>query len=239
MTTLHTDADPVLREMVDRLLNGHAGRVVTGRVIGAWGNPRDGVTRLHPMELPAIELPAALEPGDGRRPDLLLADLTGSAIDAYEALPPLRLRVPGARLVVLEERLSILRLRAALRAGVRGYLLTDIAPDALIQSLRLVLAGETVLPTRLADLLRNGGIAAADLDPSAGKASLSWRDTDLLHGLQTGKSIRGIAADLRISETEARATLRGLLRRLNLSNRTQAAIWAANNGIRPVEGRAD
>ncbi len=168
-------------------------------------------------------------------PDLLLVGLTGATLDTYADLRGLHALVPGARLVILEQRLSMKRLRAALHAGACGYLLKDIAPDALVQSLGVVMAGETVFPTRLADLLRRDeSIVPCSAEPVPRTAALSWRDTDLLHGLQNGKSVRGIAEDLRISETEARASLRSLLRKLNVSNRTQAAIWAANHGIRPA-----
>jgi Response regulator containing a CheY-like receiver domain and an HTH DNA-binding domain len=167
-------------------------------------------------------------------PDLLLVGLTGATLDTYDDLRGLRTLAPGARLVILEQRLSMKRLRAALHAGACGYLLKDIAPDALVQSLGVVMAGETVFPTRLAELLRRDeSIVPCSAEPVP-QATLSWRDTDLLHGLQNGKSVRGIAEDLRISETEARASLRSLLRKLNVSNRTQAAIWAASHGIRPA-----
>lgn len=224
MAALTAEPRQDLGETLDRLLHGAAGVPV----IGAFGTARDGVSRLHRFDASAERASSDL-----RRPDLLLVDLAGTTIDAYESLRGLRARAPEARLVVLEERLSIRRLRAALHAGVNGYLLKDTAPVALIQSLSVVLAGETVFPTRLADWLRNGDIVAPERDATVERVSLSWRDTDLLHGLQRGKSVRGIAEDLHISETEARASLRSLLRRLNLSNRTQAAIWAANNGIRP------
>ncbi|MBP2293743.1 LuxR C-terminal-related transcriptional regulator [Azospirillum rugosum] len=245
MTALKADARQGLGETLDRLLHGGTDRPIAIRptgvaagvpVIGAYGNARDGVSRLHRFDASAdraADRAADRTPSDLRRPDLLLVDLAGTTIDAYENLRCLCARAPGARLVVLEERLSIRRLCAALHAGVKGYLLKDTAPDALIQSLSVVLAGETVFPTRLADWLRTSDIVAPDPDAAVERASLSWRDTDLLHGLQSGKSVRGIAEDLHISETEARASLRSLLRRLNLSNRTQAAIWAANNGIRP------
>lgn len=167
----------------------------------------------------------------GERLYLVHLDRTDDRV--FDDMRLLRRRNPRIRVVALDTHLCVGRLCDAVRAGASGYLLKDIAPEALVQSLRVVMTGEMVFPTRLADLLCGDGLGLTGNQEPDRTASLSWRETDLLHGLQTGKSNRGIAADLRISEAEVRANLRSLLRKLNLANRTQAAVWAANHGIRP------
>ena len=74
-------------------------------------------------------------------------------VDADETLAALRAGFPNSRIVVLASELSADRLKAAMGAGADGYLLKDVSPEALIQSLQLVVIGEKVFPTNLAALL--------------------------------------------------------------------------------------
>jgi two-component system nitrate/nitrite response regulator NarL len=147
----------------------------------------------------------------------------------------LRTRYPNVRVVVLTDRISSSSLAAALDAAVDGYLLKDMSADALQQSLRLVMLGEKVFPTGLAHLL----IAGRLKDPSrpAGRLGqlntpgLSDREVEILGCLLNGMSNKVIANQLRISEGTVKVHLKGILKKINVRNRTQAAIWAINNGI--------
>ncbi|WP_207459965.1 response regulator transcription factor [Azospirillum sp. SYSU D00513] len=210
-TVFLIDANRLFREGLRRLLNGTA-----FEVSGESGSLREGAAALRPSELP---------------PDLLLIDLTGAGTDEFVELRALRARIPGARLVILDDQLSTQRLSEALGAGADGYLLKDIAPEALVQSLRLVMTGETVFPTHLADLLVKGGIGRLSIVEPASRGHLSWHETDILRCLASGYSNRMIATDLNMAEAEVKAALRSLLRKLKITNRTQAAVWAMNNGI--------
>ncbi len=117
-------------------------------------------------------------------------------------------------------------------AGAHGYLIKDISVEALLQSLLLVMLGEKVFPTHLATLLVNGmpNTAPASIVTSHG---LTERECQVLRCLVQGDSNKMIANRLNITEATIKVHMKSLLRKINATNRTQAAIWALNNGLGP------
>src|SRR3954451_6447196 len=103
---------------------------------------------------------------------------------------------PPARLVVLADDLSVDVLRAAMGGGADGFLIKSVSPEALIQSLQLVLLGEKVFPTNLATMLLD--ITAVTPPPSI--RGLSPREQEILQALVTGASNKMIAIRLGITE---------------------------------------
>lgn len=167
----------------------------------------------------------------GNRPQLILIDPAGGPDDEAEALRGLRGAFADARLVILTTELGTHRLSAALGAGADGYLLKDIACEALMQSLRLVIMGEKVFPTHLAQLLVAGRQDEGTSDVPVRRKGLSQREVQILRCLLNGNSNKMIANHLSITEATVKVHLKSLLRKINASNRTQAAIWALNNGL--------
>jgi len=168
-------------------------------------------------------------------PNLVLTDLAENGVNFVEQISTLRSRQPNLKVVVLTDRISNASLATALDAGVDGYLLKDMSADALQQSLRLVMLGEKVFPTGLAHLLIAGrlkepGRQANGLGQLA-TPGLSDREVEILTCLLNGMSNKVIANQLRISEGTVKVHLKGILKKINVRNRTQAAIWAINNGI--------
>jgi two-component system nitrate/nitrite response regulator NarL len=167
-----------------------------------------------------------------QRLDLIILDFDTRDDDELELLGELRQSATNARFVVLTGEITYPRLARALTAGVDGYLLKDMSPDALVQSLRLVLLGEKVFPTDLASLLMNGDFETVGnrgvVERSRG---LSEREIQILAFLVTGFSNKAIAKRLDVTEGTVKVHLKSLLRKLNVTNRTQAAIWALNSGI--------
>ncbi len=161
---------------------------------------------------------------------LVLIDPADSDVTA-ESFQNLRDAHPEARLVVLTGALDGQRLAAALRAGADGYLRKDIGSESLMQSLTLVMMGEKVFPTDLAALLISGNGESLIARPATHRKGLSQRETQILRCLLNGNSNKMIANHLRITEATVKVHLKSLLRKINASNRTQAAIWAMNNGI--------
>jgi two-component system, NarL family, nitrate/nitrite response regulator NarL len=173
-------------------------------------------------------------PSDETPPDLVLADLAENGANFVEQISTLRSRQPGLRIVVLTDRISNASLATALDAGVDGYLLKDMSADALQQSLRLVMLGEKVFPTGLAHLLIAGRLkepGRANGLAQLATPGLSDREVEILTCLLNGMSNKVIANQLRISEGTVKVHLKGILKKINVRNRTQAAIWAINNGI--------
>ena len=157
----------------------------------------------------------------------ILLDIPAGREDG--SLADLRGRWPEIRAVVLARRSDPALLTAAIDAGVDGCLLTDMSPAALVQSLNLVRLGENVFPTRLAaDLIR----PRHAMEGAPGRpVNLTGRETDILCGLLNGQSNKMIANRLGTTDATVKAQLRHLLRKIGAENRTQAALWARENGI--------
>jgi two-component system, NarL family, nitrate/nitrite response regulator NarL len=104
-----------------------------------------------------------------------------------------------------------------------------MSPEALIRSLQLVMLGQQILPTGfMTSLLQKEASEPVAERPSRG---LSPREVQILRHLMTGHSNKAIARALDISEATVKVHLKALLRKVQASNRTQAAVWAMNNGI--------
>jgi two-component system nitrate/nitrite response regulator NarL len=205
-----TDTNKLFREGMKRLFDSSPFTVV-----GEAGN-------VH-------EVAAALETAS-TRPELILIDPNGGA-DDLEAVRALRTTHPQIRIVILTGTLDTRLLSGALGAGADGYLMKDIACEALMQSLRLVMMGEKVFPTHLAALLVSGRAEDMGTEVPTRRKGLSQREVQILHCLLNGNSNKMIANHLHITEATVKVHLKSLLRKINASNRTQAAIWALNNGI--------
>ncbi len=171
-----------------------------------------------------------MESGGGAKVALVEFD-AGS--DDVSLLHQMREKFPELKLVVLAATTrNIHHLARCFEAGADAYLLKNISPDALKQSLKLVLLGEKVFPTRLAALLVSGQVdtqkpatASADLE------GLSEREVQILRCLLNGHPNKVIAKKLSITEATVKVHLKGVLKKINAANRTQAAIWALNNGL--------
>jgi two-component system nitrate/nitrite response regulator NarL len=165
-------------------------------------------------------------------PKIILLD-AGSDSGAFETIKQLRATFAQARIVVLTGQLSSQALAQALEAGADGYLLKDMSPAALAEFLDLVLIGEKVFPTQLATLLATQRLGPdRDLIQVAPlSAGLSEREAAILSCLVRGYPNKVIADRLRITEASVKVHLKSVLRKIHVSNRTQAAIWAINNGF--------
>ncbi|QQP90679.1 response regulator transcription factor [Skermanella sp. TT6] len=167
----------------------------------------------------------ALEAGDaGFTPDLIIS---GQPVGDEADLRTLREVFPATRILVLADDMSVDVLRTAMGAGADGFLSKNVSPEALIQSLQLIMLGEKVFPTNLAAMLLD--ISAPS--PQNSIRGLSPREQEILQLLVTGASNKMIAIRLGITEATVKVHLKTLLRKIDVNNRTQAAIWAMNNGF--------
>ena len=139
----------------------------------------------------------------------------------------LRDAYPDARIVVLASDLTVDVLRDAMNSGADGFLMKDVSPEALIQSLQLIMLGEKVFPTNLASMLLDMNAVS----PQHSIRGLSPREQEILQALVTGASNKMIAIRLGITEATVKVHFKTLLRKIDVNNRTQAAIWAMNNGF--------
>lgn len=168
----------------------------------------------------------------GLRPKVALVEFDAGTDDVSQ-LQAIREKYADIKLVVLAASTrNIHHLARCFEAGADAYLLKNISPDALKQSLKLVLLGEKVFPTRLAALLVSGQVDAyKPATASADLEGLSEREVQILRCLLNGHPNKVIAKKLNITEATVKVHLKGVLKKINAANRTQAAIWALNNGL--------
>ena len=140
---------------------------------------------------------------------------------------------PECRVVILTAQAEPKCIMSAFASGADGYLLRDITPQALVGSLGMVVAGEKVYPAAALDLLvkQTPAIGAENIDSKFSAYHLSCREVQVLKYLAVGETNKQIARDLDITEATVKVHIKGVLRKLDLSNRTQAAIWAVNKGL--------
>ena len=160
-------------------------------------------------------------------PDLVVLDLRMPTTDGLTLLRQLRSEGIDTPALILTMSDSQDDLAAALRAGVKGYLLKDMEPDDVIAAIDRAARGELAvapaLTLKLAQMLQAGhsGPERKDL-----LASLTEREREILSHLARGESNKTIARSLDISHDTVKLHVRHILSKLNLSSRVEAAVFA-------------
>jgi two-component system nitrate/nitrite response regulator NarL len=159
--------------------------------------------------------------------DLLVLDLRMPSTDGLALLRRLRAEGIETPALILTMSDSEADLSAALRAGVRGYLLKDMEPEDVVTAIGNAARGElTVAPSmtlKLAQLLQTGTKGS---DRRGMLASLTEREKEILEHLSRGESNKTIARALDISHDTVKLHVRHILSKLNLSSRVEAAVFA-------------
>jgi DNA-binding NarL/FixJ family response regulator len=175
----------------------------------------------------ALDLLAALD-SDGRRPDVVLMDLQMEPVDGIESTRAICTRYPGVEVVALTSFAEQERVHGAVAAGASGYLLKDADAEEIAEGVRAAHRGELRLDPTVARRL----MSSLRVEPSEDlKASLTARELEVLTLLGAGRANKQIALELDISERTARTHVSNILGKLGLSSRTQAALWAAHEGL--------
>ena len=164
-------------------------------------------------------------------PDLVIADLNGCHEDDLEGLRALRSAYQDVRIVVLADELCLSDMARLLKAGADGYLVNELSAEAFSLSLLLVMKGEKALPSTLAGILANDSSDAGNGALIKAQKHLTEREKQILKCLLQAYSNKHIARALNISEGTVKVHLKSLMKKIAAANRTQAALWARNNGI--------
>jgi two-component system nitrate/nitrite response regulator NarL len=180
----------------------------------------------------SVEEPAALSAGAIDGPVLIILDRANEA-DGCEQVGALRQRFPEARLVLLSKIFAFSEMVAAFRAGACGYIVKEISYEPLVASLRLVAMGEKVMPSDLANALRSHDATAHHEEDRVilQRANLSQRETEVLGCLIMGWPNKTISRRLCISAPTVALHIKTILRKVDVCNRTQAAVRAAFGGL--------
>ena len=165
------------------------------------------------------------------RPDVVLLDLFMPRLDGLAVLTAMREQRLTAAVLVLTSSADDQHLVQAIKAGALSYLPKTAGVDQVIDAVRAAARGESVLqPAATARLLRELRHAAADP-----LGQLTPRETDVLKGLAQGRSNREIAKALSVSEETVKSHVSSILAKLGLADRTQAAIFALQHHLVPLD----
>lgn len=176
-------------------------------------------------------------------PDLILLDNHLPGVSGVDGIAMLKDAAPGARILMLTVSENEDDLAAALRAGADGYLLKTIELDHLSDFIVKVLAGESVvspeMTTKLVTAFRAraapgtapGDVPVAVSGDSSGMDTLSAREREVLTLIARGDSNKMIARKLDIAETTVKIHVQHILRKLQLTSRVQAAVYATGHEL--------
>jgi DNA-binding NarL/FixJ family response regulator len=170
----------------------------------------------------------ALTVARAKRPDVVVMDLQMPGTDGVSATRAMLEEGLDVEVVVLTSYSDGERIVAALDAGAVGYLLKDADPEDILEGIRAVSRGESPLHPRAArELLTSRRSATAtERDPQ-----LTGREVEVLRLVRQGLANKQIARRLGISERTVKAHLTSVFQRLEVNDRTQAALWAERHGL--------
>ena len=171
----------------------------------------------------------AVEKFQALSPDVVLMDLIMPVMTGTEAIEAIIELDLEARILVLTSFTDDEKVIQAIKAGALGYILKDSSPDELVEAIREVNKGEAYLHSSIARILMKDVSSGSEED--SGKDLLSERELDVLILIAQGLSNQDIAEKLTVSVATVRFHVTNILTKLQLENRTQAALFAVREGL--------
>ncbi|WP_404332976.1 response regulator [Mesobacillus maritimus] len=164
------------------------------------------------------------------KPDVILMDLVMPEMDGIEATKHIKVAHPDIKVIILTSFSDQDHVIPALEAGASGYQLKDIQPDDLVNCIKKVMDGESQLhPKATSQLLAN--LSTKGNQGKNRVEELTKRELEVLQEIARGKSNKEIASSLFITEKTVKTHVSNLLAKLELADRTQAALYAVKNKL--------
>ena len=195
---LVVDEKPLIRDALTKILSQEPDIIVVGESAGT----------------------DIIEQAVNLQPDIVLLDIVIHEVDCQKIIQLIRDRLPDTRIIALTDSDSEDDLFLALRMGAQGYLLKNSAVDRIIDGVRKVAAGETVLSPKMV------GKLAFEVKTKNDGHKLSTRESQVLGLIRDGKSNTEIAGSLSLEESTVKTHVHHLLGKLGVKNRTEAAFYA-------------
>lgn len=188
------------------------------KVVGEAGDGLEGVKRAKSL-----------------RPDVVLLDLHMPGLSGREAVRLMTEEAPGTHVVMLTVSEDADDLLDCLRAGAEGYLLKNIDAEYLLDSIRRAAAGEAVMSPQMTAKLMASVRGAPKEAPAQEKDRLSPRERQIMAWIAAGASNKEIARALDLAESTVKIHVQNILKKLNLTSRVQAAVYAVEHGLTQKE----
>ena len=197
---------------------------------------REGLRALIATE-PGLQLVAEASDGieavskvHALKPDVILLDMMMPRLDGIGAITEIKKDCPDAKILVLTSFVEDEKVFTAIKSGALGYLLKDSSPQDLLNAIRSTARGEVALhPTIASKLIRELKQPANDKPKT--ESPLTEREVEILQFVAQGLTNDEIAEKLVVSERTVRTHVSNILAKLELANRTQAALYALKEGL--------
>lgn len=187
-------------------------------VVGEAGDGLDGIKRAKSL-----------------KPDVVLLDLHMPGMTGREAVSQIIEESPQTRVVMLTVSEDAEDLVECLRAGAAGYLLKNIETDYLVNAIQSAARGESVMSPqmtgKLVSELRAQPKATAVTESGSGSETLTPREREIIILLAKGASNKEVARTLDVAESTVKIHVQSILKKLKLSSRVQAAVYAVEHGL--------
>jgi two-component system, NarL family, response regulator LiaR len=208
---LIADDHPLFRQALKNLIENQTDMKVTGQA-GDGGE--------------------ALKLAEELRPDVIIMDIGMPVMDGLEATRQIKLLYPDIAILVLTVHTDQEHILGILKAGAAGYLTKVAIGDDVVNSIRTIMAGETVLSPSIMQQILYQGIPEPTLSSSSDIISnLTAREILILKLAAKGLSNKNIASKLNISEYTVKGYLKDIFTKINVSSRTEAVMVGLKTGI--------
>ncbi len=201
------DDHAIVREGLSMLLEEESNI----EVVGEASNGKEAVLRAEKLQ-----------------PQVVLMDLVMPEMDGITATQAIRQKVPNCQVLVLTSFAEDQRVPDAIQAGAIGYLLKDVLKGDLLSAIHAAVRGEPTLhPEAQRQLMRQ----MTQPPPQNLLSSLTEREMDVLRLIAQGQSNKEIATSLHLTEGTVKGYVSTILGKLQVADRTQAALYAVKHGI--------
>lgn len=179
----------------------------------------------------------AFELAESLQPDIILMDLVMPEMDGIQATKRIKAKFPHIEILMLTSFSDRDHVVPAMEAGAAGYQLKDIEPDELVLSIRRIMRGENTIHPEATTTLEQNREEAENAPHNVNP--LTPREQDVLAELTKGKSNREIAASLFVTEKTVKTHISNIFTKLQVQDRTQAALYAVKHGLTEGSGQAN
>ena len=164
-------------------------------------------------------------------PDVLLMDMRMPGMNGIEATREVSAQAPSVKVLILSAHEDEDYVREALAVGASGYLLKTAPGRELVEGIRAVASGSTILSPELTRKL-----AQARLEPARASDRLSSREFAVLRLIAQGRANKEVALELGISLRTVEGHLHNIFEKLRVGSRTEAVVHAVNHGLLSISG---